>query len=666
MRDPPAAWCGSRGTPNRIEIPIQDFNPARRHGRPIRARILFGLGGTTVLGIGMIAVMLTLLLRGSQSFTDESDRIYGSIEASNRLAADVGAQQRAVLDYRLGGSSAAVDAYSAAQRDEVDQLRALSALAPHDMTLSSLLDSLQATIAAWREPWADPIIRAPLTGPPPTDGALSQARGQALFADVEAGLASLNDSAAQQRIHLLSAARASATVAGFGLAGAGIGLALIGLLICWWIVRTVLRPLGLLSQTALDDLAGKEVSFHSDRDDEIGVLAQLLERMRVTIGHRYVAARQDAERAATLNQLSELMSLSTTEAELVEATIRTLARLVPSPRGDVQLANASASGLVYAGSWGSDPPPIGAQVPVDRIERCPGIRRAAAFLVDDVADDLAVRCPAHRSAEGGLACVPLIAMGKVAGVVHLESLPGRPFDETAIGLATRVAEQVAIAIANTRLMKTMESLAMTDGLTGLRNARFFDSYLEQELAAAERDGESIALVMMDIDQFKAFNDTHGHPAGDEALRTFARVLKASVRASDVVARYGGEEFIVALRHTTLEGAKMVAEKIRASVEQTIIEIAPTRFARMTVSLGVVATDAHPLDQRALMSLVDAALYRAKEQGRNRVVTGPTPEPAVPSVIGRRKTAKSRQTVGAGADPEPILPKLRSVKSRKGA
>ena len=185
-------------------------------------------------------------------------------------------------------------------------------------------------------------------------------------------------------------------------------------------------------------------------------------------------------------------------------------------------------------------------------------------------------------------------------------------------------------------MKTLEGLAMTDALTGLHNARFFDSFLEQQLLATERDSEPLGLIMMDIDHFKQFNDTHGHPAGDEALRAFGRVVRATLRASDVVARYGGEEFIVALPGAGQEETRRVAEKLRAAVAEMVIEIGPGRYARTTISLGVVATDAQRLDRKGLVAMADAALYRAKEGGRNQVAMAPTSERELESAARRRR------------------------------
>jgi diguanylate cyclase (GGDEF)-like protein len=204
----------------------------------------------------------------------------------------------------------------------------------------------------------------------------------------------------------------------------------------------------------------------------------------------------------------------------------------------------------------------------------------------------------------------------------MESAGAAAFAPEALALVTRVAENVGLAMANARLMRTMEGQAMTDSLTGLHNTRFFDPYLEQELEAAQRDQQPLSVLMIDVDHFKAFNDTHGHPAGDEALRAFARVIGGSIRASDLAARYGGEEFIVALRHVGSEEALVVAEKLRTAVEQMVVELGPGRYARLTASFGTATTSPYVQDQKSLVALADAALYRAKEGGRNRVESAP--------------------------------------------
>jgi diguanylate cyclase (GGDEF)-like protein len=341
--------------------------------------------------------------------------------------------------------------------------------------------------------------------------------------------------------------------------------------------------------------------------------------------------------AVIFNQLAELSSFAHDEPTLVDAATRVLARIAPSARGQVMLLNNSTNRLTVAAAWGADPPVIGSIAAVERTDRCPGIRRATAHVAEDVSDDLALKCAAHPAAHGSVACVPMPALGSIVGVIHLERSEPNSFATVDIQRASRIAEQVALALANARLMKTMEGLANTDPLTGLRNARFFDAYLEQEYGLSQRDGDSIGLLMLDVDHFKTFNDTHGHPAGDEALCALARVIRGVLRTSDVVARYGGEEFIVALHHATLAESAVVAEKIRAAVRQMIVEIAPGRYGRITVSIGVAATDAHQVERKGLISLADSALYRAKAAGRDRVESAPRTTDEIAAKAGRRAT-----------------------------
>ncbi len=166
--------------------------------------------------------------------------------------------------------------------------------------------------------------------------------------------------------------------------------------------------------------------------------------------------------------------------------------------------------------------------------------------------------------------------------------------------------------------------ALQDPLTGLYNRRHLDERLASELAAADRHGRALSLLMIDIDHFKAVNDAHGHLAGDEALKMVAFVLRGAVRKEDVLARYGGEEFVVIARETALEGARALAERIRRAVERSHCTWQGDRLG-VTVSVGVTAsakiTGYVPgRTDRALVETADRALYAAKAQGRNCVVT----------------------------------------------
>ena len=165
-------------------------------------------------------------------------------------------------------------------------------------------------------------------------------------------------------------------------------------------------------------------------------------------------------------------------------------------------------------------------------------------------------------------------------------------------------------------------LSFQDGLTGVANRRFLDQQLDHEWRRAARERSCLAVVMVDIDQFKLYNDTYGHLAGDDCLRRVAEALAHALRRpADFLARYGGEEFAAVLPGTSLEGALALAEQMRAQVEGLAIPHASSTVASVvTVSLGVAAALPHNGDQpQIVLAAADAALYQAKQRGRNRVV-----------------------------------------------
>jgi two-component system cell cycle response regulator len=180
-------------------------------------------------------------------------------------------------------------------------------------------------------------------------------------------------------------------------------------------------------------------------------------------------------------------------------------------------------------------------------------------------------------------------------------------------------------------MKLAEG-ALQDSLTGLYNRRHFDERLGAELAAAQRHGRPVSLLMIDVDHFKSVNDEHGHLAGDEALKMVAFILRGAVRKEDVLARYGGEEFVVVARETALDGARALAERIRRAVERSRCawqgrELGVTVSIGVTVSVGLTEL-VEGRTERDVLEAADRALYAAKQAGRNRVIAAPmAPTPA---------------------------------------
>ncbi|MEN3277973.1 MAG: hypothetical protein V7631_3763 [Massilia sp.] len=199
------------------------------------------------------------------------------------------------------------------------------------------------------------------------------------------------------------------------------------------------------------------------------------------------------------------------------------------------------------------------------------------------------------------------------------------FDED--GCLTAVVETLRDLTEEKMAQSALEKLASRDGLTGLANRRCFDETLNAEWARALRQCQPLSLLMVDVDNFKAYNDANGHLGGDECLKRIATAVASEMRANDLVARYGGEEFAVILPNQSLKGAAIVAERIRRRVEALQLPNGLGPLRKVTVSIGAATAIAGP-DNRArdLVAIADAALYRAKHLGRNRISL-PSPDGA---------------------------------------
>ena len=248
--------------------------------------------------------------------------------------------------------------------------------------------------------------------------------------------------------------------------------------------------------------------------------------------------------------------------------------------------------------------------------------------MSDVAQDLC--CPHVDAAATSTICYPMMAGGHALGILYLAwtapvsapggGLPPRWSDDQK--LAASVAEQLALALANLRLRETLRNQSVRDGLTGLFNRRYLEETLEREIARAQRMRTTVTVLMIDVDHFKRFNDQHGHQAGDSALRALGRALKGISRLSDVPCRYGGEEFTVVLTDTTLAEGCRWGERLLAAIHRLEIATADSELLRFTVSIGAAAYPGHGETVESLIERADAALYRAKDEGRDRLVAAP--------------------------------------------
>ena len=215
------------------------------------------------------------------------------------------------------------------------------------------------------------------------------------------------------------------------------------------------------------------------------------------------------------------------------------------------------------------------------------------------------------------AAVVPISDGEILGSFYARC-PASVLPAELMGKALSFAQEIAFAFRRIRIFQDIESLSRIDGLTGVHRRGGFDERLKDELIRAQAFKTPVSLLLLDIDHFKELNDRYGHPFGDQVLRRLGEILNSSVYETDFVARYGGEEFAVILPRAQAQGAARKAEAIRKTVEQERFSLGFNE-ARVSVSIGLAHFPADAATAEELISQADAALYRAKAQGRNRVV-----------------------------------------------
>lgn len=236
----------------------------------------------------------------------------------------------------------------------------------------------------------------------------------------------------------------------------------------------------------------------------------------------------------------------------------------------------------------------------------------SVLLEDAITDERFKLLDSAATQIRSLACVPLVYRENVVGALTITSSERGVFAQDSVALLQLVANTIALDLENIRLRR----VSVTDKLTGTYNREFLDQYLPSAVEDASRLGESLSIAMLDVDHFKRINDTHGHGVGDDVLATIADRLQASSRDRDRLIRYGGEEFLLLLPCANLAIAAEIADRVRIQFQSNTIEVGELRLD-VRVSVGVAQ---HQGDENiaSLMQRADAALYQAKNNGRNRV------------------------------------------------
>ncbi len=325
--------------------------------------------------------------------------------------------------------------------------------------------------------------------------------------------------------------------------------------------------------------------------------------------------RHDLQMIA-LNRMDDLLLACETRQEAHKIIAQSAKILFDGYAGGLAVKAETAPDLHLVAGWGEDHRLLPQFSPPD----CWALRRGEPYEVTDPAHCLLCQHFATPP-EYPYLCLPLTVRGEILGLLHV-STRGPLFEERFFegrNLVIKVSESIKLALSNLHLREALREQAIRDPLTGLFNRRYLDQTLLRELHRCQRNGEPLAVAMLDIDHFKHFNDTYGHDAGDTVLRSVGDLLQSSLRASDIACRYGGEELTVILPGSTLDDARIRLDSLRRAIMEMRVPYQGEDLPVITVSIGVASAGEQDVEAVTLLARADAALYQAKEGGRNRVI-----------------------------------------------
>jgi diguanylate cyclase (GGDEF)-like protein len=341
---------------------------------------------------------------------------------------------------------------------------------------------------------------------------------------------------------------------------------------------------------------------------------------------REALIRAEGARQELDAEIQRGLAMADTEADVLEIAGGAIERIIPETPAEILLADAAQKELHLAALSRHGPACCPAATP----EQCPAMRGGKTLrFTKPGALDVCPRLRERPDPPSYAACVPLSVMGRSIGVLHATPRRLEILDDAHVSQLELVAGHVGNRLGMLQVLEVFQAQASTDALTGLPNRRSF----EERAMPALRAGLSAAVAILDIDHFKRVNDTFGHAAGDTALRQLAAVMTESLGASGALgARRGGEEFAANVPNGDVAGAVAVFDRLRADLSATLERGTGPRF---TVSAGVAIHSRDGKSLTELLAAADAALYRAKAEGRDRVVLASTPRPANVSSIRPR-------------------------------
>ncbi len=326
-----------------------------------------------------------------------------------------------------------------------------------------------------------------------------------------------------------------------------------------------------------------------------------------------------------LNEMDEMLLAAYRVDEVYSIITSYAQKLFPEESGALYIINETSDLLENALSWGDKLFSERAFIP----HECWAFRRGEVHAVEDTENEPVCKHLVPLKGRSYM-CAPLLSQGLHMGMVYMQApvhengnndsnghMP-RSIKESKV-LVASLAKHSGLAIGNLKLRETLQDYAVHDALTGLFNRRYMEETLKREISRVTRKKVPLGVIMLDIDYFKEFNDQHGHPAGDELLRRLGTFLQEQIRREDIACRYGGEEFILILPESSLENTRRRAEQIKEDIKGLHVWYKGKLIDSVNVSMGVVVFSEHGTTVESLLESADKALYKAKNEGRDRIV-----------------------------------------------
>src|SRR5580658_203763 len=324
-----------------------------------------------------------------------------------------------------------------------------------------------------------------------------------------------------------------------------------------------------------------------------------------------------------LNEMGSLLACSAEVQEACDVAANSAQRLFPdSPAGALYLYRSSRDLIEAAIRWGCGD----VLAPTFPPDACWSLRRGQPHWSGHLGNDIVCQHLPKSSTTDSL-CVPMVAQGNTIGVLHLEfaskggnphQFPKESLRDSRQRLAVSAGSNLALSLASLQLRETLREQSIRDPLTRLFNRRFLEESFERELQLAGRKRQSIAVLFLDLDHFKRFNDTFGHDAGDMVLQSLADLFRTFFRTTDICCRYGGEEFAILLPESSSQDAAKRANALRSEVRSLRLQHKKQTLGPLSLSAGVAAFPEHASNSDELLNIADKCLYESKLHGRDAV------------------------------------------------